>query len=439
MALEQMKSIYNILLEWGEKNPQFEFIDYKKKYTINNILCEIESISKSLKYIPDSNIGIYLKSPSDIMLIYLSCIKENKIPIIFSSRWSKFDIDSAIDKYKIEHIISEWSNKSYNKKNTNIYYFEELINSSRGCAIIESKYIERDYESILFTSGTTGFSKAVCLKRENFFHSAKSWNDRINFSPQDKYIMLLPMHHISGLSILYRAIYYNFKINIIDNYKEINGTDGTIISLVPSLLERMLDERNYVNALKSLRAIIIGGEKASNNLLERCLDNNLNVFVSYGMTETCSGISGYWIKDSPKHLGSSGLPFNGVKISITNNNISIDSQMNMHGYYKENKLTNPFISNDIGYIENDYLFVTGREGTMFTGGEKVNTDYVKSVLLKNKNIKSVNIKVNKDKTWGNSLIAEIKTENIILSEAELIDWCKDRLPMYAVPKKINFR
>ena len=80
----------------------------------------------------------------------------------------------------------------------------------------------------------------------------------------------------------------------------------------------------------------------------------------------------------------------------------------------------------------------GREGTMFTGGEKVNTDYVKSVLLKNKNIKSVNIKVNKDKTWGNSLIAEIKTENTILSEAELIDWCKDRLPLYAVPKKINF-
>ena len=214
-----MQSIYNILKNWCVIDPDFELVNYKKKYIINDILNQIESVSRALKYIPDDFVAIYLQSPVDIIITYLSCIKEKKIPMLFNCKWSHRDLDIAVNQYEVKNIISEWKHKDYKNKNVNAYFFGELVNSSRGCAFPNTSNKSYQYESVLFTSGTSGFSKAVCLSRENFFSSAEAWNKQINFKSDDQYILMLPTYHISGLSILYRAIYYKLKINIIDSYK----------------------------------------------------------------------------------------------------------------------------------------------------------------------------------------------------------------------------
>ena len=53
------------------------------------------------------------------------------------------------------------------------------------------------------------------------------------------------------------------------------------------------------------------------------------------MTETCSGISGFWLNNHIDKCSSAGKPFSNVDISIINNNVSIASDMNMKGYYQE--------------------------------------------------------------------------------------------------------
>ena len=433
-----MKSIYNHLVKWGEDNPDFILLDYNKGYSISDVLYEIDAISKSLEHIADYFIGIYLSSPIDIIFLYLSCIKNKKTPILFHNSWSQEEVDYIIKEYKIRHIISEWKNKKILNHKSIIYYLEELINSSRGCGISNSPEETSNPESILFTSGSTGHSKGVCLDIENFYYSAIGWNQKINFSDSDSYLLCLPLSHISGLSILYRAIYYKFKIQIIDSYRDLDKYQGTIISLVPSILNRLIDDERYLKKLYLFRAIILSGEPAEANLLEKCLKMNLNVFVSYGMTETCSGVSGFWIKDHPSELSSAGHPFDGVDISIVDDHIAIDSKMNMSRYYMQKREGSMFITSDLGRLDSGFLYVEGRDKDVaISGGEKINISYVKNILLDHEAIESVSITTIQNKKWGESIEADIILNTNKLNSDDIKEWCQSKMPNYSIPQKIR--
>ena len=163
------------MVDWNDTDPEFIFLEYKKSYTLNDIIHEVESLSKSLSYIPSNHIGIHISSKLDFILLYLACIKINKVPIVLKTTWGREEINSIVDNHKINHIICCWNDKSIFKKSINTYFFEELINSSRGCGIPSFDSELLDYESVIYTSGSTGFPKGVCLKKSNFFNSSISW------------------------------------------------------------------------------------------------------------------------------------------------------------------------------------------------------------------------------------------------------------------------
>ena len=433
-----MKSIYDILVDWHNTDPEFIFLEYKKSYTLNDIIHEVESLSKSLSYIPSNHIGIHISSKLDFILLYLACIKINKVPIVLKTTWGIEEINSIVDNHKINHIICCWNDKSIFNKSINTYFFEELINSSRGCGIPSFNSELLDYESVIYTSGSTGFPKGVCLKKSNFFNSSISWNEQINFNSNDRYAICLPMHHISGLAILYRSIHFKFGLSLMDNYREIHSSNISLVSLVPSILDKLINQDSYQDTLKSLRGIIIGGEPASKNLIDKCIDLKLNLFISYGMTETCSGISGFWVNDNKDKYSSVGKPFSNVDISIDNlGKALINSKMNMLGYYYGEKNENPLVSPDIGEINDNFLYLNGRCDDIVTiKGEKINLYYIQRALMKHHAINSAEVKIENNKYSDDIISATITSKDHNLSEQMIKDWCKKRIGKYKTPQKI---
>ena len=93
------------------------------------------------------------------------------------------------------------------------------------------------------------------------------------------------------------------------------------------------------------------------------------------------------------------------------------------------------ITSDLGNIENNFIYVTGREKNIaISGGENINTDYVKDILLKHNAIQSVSIKINKDIKWGEIIEADLEVNTNKVSIQDIKDWCHTHIPRYAIPK-----
>ena len=434
-----MKSIYDLLLDWHQTDPNFIFLRENRSYTLNEVVHEVESISKSLSYLSSENIAIYLSSKLDFILVYLACINSSKIPIILKTTWGKDEVDSIIDTNNIKHIICSWDSRHLFKNNINTYYLEELVNSSRGCGIPQHKNNRKKYETVIFTSGSTGAPKGVCLKRSNFKASAQSWNKQINFSVNDDYALCLPLHHISGLSILYRSIYYKFSMTLFDSYKQIINRKNSIISLVPTALESLIDNEKFHKPLKNFRVIILGGEASKSDLLIKCINLELNVFISYGMTETCSGISGFWLKNHPEQLNSVGIPFSDVNISIDQDKrITIASPMNMYNYFIINHENDNLKTSDFGEIKDDFLYILGRSDDLIKHkGENINLKYIENILIEHDLIHSVKVFIENSKIQDDLIVAEVVAKDKSLVVENLQKWCKIKIGKYKTPKKIT--
>ena len=112
---------------------------------------------------------------------------------------------------------------------------------------------------------------------------------------------------------------YGFKIILNDRFdaelipNHINQYKVTMISLVPTMLSRILKLDFDQNIITSLRSIIIGGSGCSDDLLKKAISRNLPIYKSYGMTESCSGIAGFWVENHSDKISTSGVP---IKVSL---------------------------------------------------------------------------------------------------------------------------
>ena len=127
------------------------------------------------------------------------------------------------------------------------------------------------------------------------------------------------------------------------------------------------------------------------NILETCLKHKINIFVTYGMTETSSGVSGFWLKNHPDKLDSVGKPFSGLTLTANHksgefSHICIMGEMVAKGYLGSEKFNHNFKSGDFGRIDNHgFLYLEPlRKDRIVTGGENVNPLEIENVIFLSK-------------------------------------------------------
>ena len=316
-------------------------------------------------------------------------------------------------------------------------------------------------QGIFYTSGTTGKPKAVPLTYQNHFHSAIASTLNLGINANDNWLICMPLFHVGGLAIAWRSVINGTAITLLPKFDEqqvleaIASEKVTLISLVPTMLNRLLEHPQSQN-LQNLRAILLGGAPASSELIERCLQLNLPIMPTYGMTETASQITTLAADAVKLKQGSSGLPLFGNQIRIVakeHPNLELPTgaigQIMVRGASVMNGYLNQPVSGllqdgwlytgDLGYCDRDgYLYVVSRRSDLIiSGGENIYPNEIEAILLEHPAIIEVCVVGISDREWGESVAAVMVTK-VDLSLSEIRDFCEHKsLSRYKLPKSIH--
>tara|TARA_B100001115_G_C15837484_1_gene419034 strand:- start:434 stop:1831 length:1398 start_codon:yes stop_codon:yes gene_type:complete len=432
-----------------KNSPNDNFIVYNNKsYSAFDLNNNININKRSLKVSNLNNgskVVIFLPNGIEYVEIIIACLELGIIIVPISTKFTSSEIQKIIHLVEPDMIISCWElSKKVNVFNIPTINIEEFPSLARTCQSYSLKYKfnKKDVAAIILTSGTTDDPKAVQLTYENFESSCRNWNEFLKFNKNDQFLCCLPLHHVGGLCVLLRGLIYGFTINIADSfnpeiiYKLIKKYPISLISLVPTMLDKLLKKKDGQDILINLRAILLGGGPASDTLLDKCIEKKLNIVKTYGMTETCSGIVGLWLKEKPTKKHFSGSPFPEVKIKIVNDEIYIKGPMVMKGYINQPDTKDYHNSKDIGWLDGDNnLFIEmRRKDLIVSGGENINPKEVENTILKFKDITDCAVIGIDDEKWGQKVISYLVTNEKTINIQELIKFLHCEIAKHKIPK-----
>ncbi|MGV9410202.1 o-succinylbenzoate--CoA ligase [Nocardia sp. NPDC003693] len=244
--------------------------------------------------------------------------------------------------------------------------------------------IDDDVALVVTTSGTTGLPKGALLSAAALRASGDATHERLGGPGQ--WLLALPTHHIAGIQVLLRSILSGTEPAALDVSGgflpealagAVAGMTGPrrYTSLVPTQLIKALDEPTAAAALAQLDAVLIGGAATPAPVLARARAAGINIFRTYGMSETCGGCV------------YEGVPLSGTEIRIQDGRVMLGGAMLAKGY--RNQPDHPafaepgwFRTEDAGSYEDGVLTVTGRlDEAIMTGGLLVIPQVVEAVLI----------------------------------------------------------
>jgi O-succinylbenzoic acid--CoA ligase len=308
------------------------------------------------------------------------------------------------------------------------------------------------FRIIVFTSGTQGAPRPVVLTGANVEAAAASSQRRLGNGPGDSWLCVLPLHHIGGLSILWRAARQGASVLLEERFDSKRAAallrEAAFVSLVPTMLYRLLDV--VEGPFPGLRGVLVGGAAADVALLERALDAGLPVLATYGMTETASQVATVAPGEERSSLGTVGRPLDGLELRIVGGGAEVEA-----GVSGRIEVRGPVVSpgmldglqreagdwlctGDIGVLDgHGRLRVLGRaDDVIITGGENVHPSEIEAAVRLHDGVADVRVYGIDDPEWGQAVAADVVARQPgALDVNELEALVRRRLPGFKVPKR----
>lgn len=184
------------------------------------------------------------------------------------------------------------------------------------------------------------------------------------------------------------------------------------------------------------------------------------VLEGYALTEVCC-VATLTPLAGPSKNGSCGPAISGVSLKIFDKDfnelgkgkdnvgeVAIGGPHVMRGYYKDPEATKSsfhngyFLTGDLGYLDEDnYLYICGRtKELIIRGGQNIYPKEIEAVILAHPSVHDVAVLGIADKFMGERVKAcVVLLSEANLSEAELLEYCKENLASYKVPRIFEFK
>jgi len=328
-----------------------------------------------------------------------------------------------------------------------------------------------DVAALQYTGGTTGVSKGVILTHRNFSANCQQGLEWIpDLEPGEAVVLgTLPIFHAFGLFVMNMCVSAGFANVLIPRpeagaiLKAIDKERVTLFPGVPTMFIGMLNDPKLPKYdLSSLRICVSGAAPCPVEVIRQFEEvSGSQIVEGYGISEaspaTCINPVGGVNKP-----GSIGLPLPDTDVKIvdtldSNRELGVEEagelcfrgpQVSGQGYYRMPEETAKTFSGgwlytgDIAKLDADgYVWIVDRKKDMIiAGGYNVYPRDIEEVLFQHPKILEACVKGISDPYRGETVKAYVVIrEGGQMSEAEVIDWCKQKLAAYKVPKLVEFQ
>ena len=434
-------------------------------------------------------VAILLMNCLDWLPIYFGILKAGAVAVPLNYRYTAEEIRYCLELADVDALIfgSEFIGRVEDileriPKVKNCFYagrdcpyfadsYDKLITycSSQAPAVLIT---DDDDAAIYFSSGTTGFPKAILHAHRSLMHAATVEQHHHGQTRDDVFLCIPPLYHTGAKMHWFGSLISGSKAVLLRGVspewilRTVSEERCTIVWLLVPWAQDILDaiDRGDVDPgnyeLSQWRLMHIGAQPVPPSLIKRwrsvfphhCYDTN------YGLSESIGPGCVHLGVENIGKVGAIGIPGYGWQVKIVDDSkndvpqggvgeLAVKGPGVMKCYYKDEKATNEVLSPD-GWLytgdmaEQDadgfFYLVDRKKDVIISGGENLYPVQIEDFLRSNPMIKDAAVIGLPDKRLGEIAAAVIEVKpGCQLSEEEVNAFCLS-LPRYKRPRKIIF-
>ncbi|HOE66363.1 MAG TPA: o-succinylbenzoate--CoA ligase [Candidatus Hydrogenedentes bacterium] len=390
----------------------------------------------------DSRVVIFEDRSAETAAVFPALWRLGAVACPIDARLPHDEVVARAEEAQATHILTRIP------LNASIPIVSPLALYASGSALSEARVDPNIPATIVWTSGSTGRPKAAVHYLAQHWANARASNANLPLGPHDCWGLSLPLHHVSGLAILFRCWLAGATIALPDReatlVETISHMGVTHVSLVPAQLRRLLDVDEGRRALAGLKAILLGGGPLPVSILQEAEEAHLPVYATYGMTEMCSQIATTPGLPGPMPLRHPARPIiPGTVRIVPHDEIQVRGETLFAGYLTGGVVDLPltqdgwFATGDVGRLDaQGHLYVTGRQDNMFvSGGENIHPEEIERALCRIEGVESAVVTPVRDRVYGLLPIAFVRMRNEAPVDARRLDReLRRSLPGYMAPR-----
>lgn len=352
----------------------------------------------------------------------------------------------------------------------NVVTFSEALRQGKKFSIKEFKQTPEDTIVIQYTGGTTGVSKGAMLTNRNLvanMNQIKAWGSVAFCEGEEIVLSPLPLYHIFAFTVNCLALFSLGALNVLvvnakdipSVLKEFKRYKITVMTGVNTLFNAMINHKDFESLDFSRLKFALGGGMAVQRVVAEKWRKltGAPLVEGYGMTES-SPVASVNPLDGSGKLGSIGLPISSTDMRVVDDSgkplpvdgigeIQIKGPQVMKGYFNRPEETAKILKDgwlstgDIGKMDADgYFYIVDRKKDMIlVSGFNVFPNEIEDVVAAHPKVLECAAVGKPDPKSGEVVKLFVVKKDKSLTEKEIIDYCRENLTGYKVPKEVEFR
>ncbi|RME26524.1 MAG: o-succinylbenzoate--CoA ligase, partial [Candidatus Zixiibacteriota bacterium] len=398
---------------------------------------------------PGDKVALLGPNSLEYVVAFWAVLRLNAVACPLSTRWPETMVHDTACRIGITLLIQLTGAANMNIGDTTVIPSAKLFGKAGSATVTTHRVHLNQPVSIVFTSGSSGLPKAALHSLGNHIAGAEGVNKRLRFTAGDSWLLSLPLYHVGGLAILFRAALAGATVAIPEQKQSIveavRALDVSHLSLVPTQLRRLLRDADAAHSIgKQVKAILMGGAPLPERLVREVQEYALPLVNSYGLTEMTATVTCTSLNSEAGDLSTCGRPLAGRELRIVEGEVHVRGDTLFAGYVENDSVRCPlrngwFPTGDMGELDADgNLRIHGRRDNMFiSGGENIHPETIEAALLQLPDVTEAVVVRRPDKEYGHRPVAFVRLEpSAELEPDRLRAELRDRLPGFMVPDEI---